>query len=326
MFPGAWGCSSSQGAHQPSHAATTTPPTAPASAEPGPLPRSADYVIAAGLKWLVVLDVVPLLTQLGRVGHTWLPQANVDAFERSLGLRLSELHDVSIAGFDYSTLFVVRGKLDTRQARDKFTSRVAFEPVVRTIGYQTLYTSTFGEDVAHFAVADETTALWSAGDPTPIKAALLVAQGELRRSPSALRGAALELLPPACALGHAVVFVPGPIALPADTDRDASLVLDATLALSVRATIESDTLVVALCWLGDWHNDGVARTKTVLDRVFDSRFATLLELTPEERHASFTTHGELVQAEYRWHARKVLQRAQSVLSLDLKTLFAPNDG
>lgn len=304
---------------------TPTPLAETTPAKPAPLRHSTDYVIAAGLKWLVVLDTAPLLTHLERVASTWLPKTNVEAFERSVGLRLTKLRNVSIAGFDYSTLYVVRGVLDAQRLRERFTSRMTLEPVVHAIGNQSLYTGTFGDEVEHFAMADDTTALWATADPTPVKAALLRAQGELRRSPSALNGAALQLLPPACAKGHAVVLVPGPIGLPADTEREASLVLDATLALSVRATIESETLVVNLCWLGDWQNDGVTRTKTVLARVLASRFATLLELTPEERQARFTSHGDLVEVEYRWEAPKVLQRLQSVLTLDLQTLFEPYD-
>ncbi len=287
-----------------------------------PLPRSSDYVVAAGLRWLVVLDIESLLERVSVIAPELLPQNNVQGFERSLGLELRTLHEVAIAGFDYSTLYVVRGTADFDATRTRFSSRLAVDPLVTSIGRKQLYTGLFDNEVVHYATLDQTTASWSNGDPTPAKAALLLAQRQLRRSPSALDGASLQLLPESCKQGPAIAFVPGPIGSPPGTEPSASGVLDATLAVAIRATIEAKFLALRLCWRGDWKEDGIRRTKALLDTVLNSRFATLLELTAEERAGTFTQHDELVEVSYRWAAAKVLRRLQAVLSLDLGTLLA----
>jgi hypothetical protein len=190
------------------------------------------------------------------------------------------------------------------------------------VGSGNLYTGMFDSDVEHHALLAADTALWSEGDPTTAKAALLLAQRQLRRSPSALHGAALSALPEHCRQGTIVGLVPGPIELPPNTDLDASLVFAATLAASLSASLEGETLAIKLCWRGDWQADGLQRTKTLLDALLDSRFAALLELTTEERVGTFTQTSNLVEVTYRWSAPKVLNQSHALLGLDLSTLFA----
>jgi hypothetical protein len=298
--------------------ATNIRSKAPAST----LEHSADYVIAAGLRWLVTLDSDTLLRKLLVIEPKLLPQANVRSFEHSVGVELARLDNVSIAGFDYSTLYVVRGEIDQQATRNRFAARVAVDPTASKVGSGTLLTGLFGDDIAHYASLDSNTSLWSDGDPSTAKAALLLAERKLSRSPAALRGAALSMLPNRCMQGQAVAFVPGPINL-RSVDGNVSLVLDATLALSIRATIEDETLLLHICWVGDFHNDGVARTSAVLESILASRFATLMGLTQAERSGTFTQNGELVEVDFRWAATKVLERIQGVLSLDLQTLLAP---
>lgn len=287
--------------------------------------HSSDYVIAAGLRWLVTFDAGPLSVNLKRLAPEVLPEGNVKGFERSTGLALDALRDVSIAGFDYSTLYIVNGVRDVDTTRLRFAAQFPFAPAHTDVGARRLYTGVSSDEVTHYATIDGDTALWSEGDPVPAKAALLLAQGLLRRSPSATKGAALGLLPGQCTRGHFVAQVPGPVELPPEADPGASLVMSATLALAVGFTLEAETLAVKVCWVGDWQHDGLARTKTVLDTLLTGRFATLLDLTPDERRGSFSQANELVTVEYRWAAAKVITRVQSVLSLDLAAIFAPDN-
>lgn len=286
-----------------------------------PLPRATDYVIAAGLRFLLVLDVAPLLAGTTRVAPQWLPRNNLAAFERSVGLSVHQLQTVSIARFDYSTIYVAQGEIDGNLTLQRFTNRLTVAPSISQVGLNNLYTGLSQPDVVHYATLDRSTALWSEGDPTTAKAALLLAQRKLRRSPSALHGAALSALPQRCRRGAVVALLPGPIELPPSSDLSASLVLSAALALSVSATFEGETLAVEVCVRGDWQNDGQPRVKALFDTLLSSRFATLLELTPEERNGVFTQDGEIVAASYYWSASKILTRLQAVLELNLTALL-----
>lgn len=292
-------------------------------ADSSPLAHSRDYIVAAGLRWLVTFDA-SLLANVRRVTPELLPPNNVQSFERSVGLNVAQVHDVSIAGFDYSTLYVVRGVPDVRLTRDRFASRIAVEPSVNSIGAKQLYTGMVANDVQHYATLDENTALWSTGDPSTAKAALLLAQRQLKRSPPALRGVSLAPLPQHCKQGQVLALVPGPIELPPEANSQASLVLGATLALAISATIEGDALDVKLCWLGDWPTEGIARTRSVVDAVLNSRLASLLDLTERERRGAFTHNGDLVEIAFHWAAAKVLRQSQRVLTLDLPGLFSPD--
>src|SRR5690606_32779482 len=64
-------------------------------------PTADAYVVAPGLRWLLLLRPDSLAEKLALAGSAFPDATRRRAFERSTGLRLTDVTDVAIAGFDY---------------------------------------------------------------------------------------------------------------------------------------------------------------------------------------------------------------------------------
>lgn len=321
-----------QPTHTPAAVATarTAHTDAPAAvsprALPPPLPRIEDALVSAGLRWLVRFEPARLLAKLSATGLFVVEPSQLAAFEYSVGLRGSSVDAVAVAGFDYSTLYLARVAPPQAQevnvATARFAERLAQAPVSQDVLELRLLSGIREASPQHFAQLDRVTAAWAEGDPSPLKASMLLAQRRLTVAP-ALRGASLSLLPPECHVGDVVVYLPGPLARDEALTAADSGVLDSVLAASTALSLREEHLHVGGCLVGDWHDTGITRVRSLLDAVLAHRFTSLLGLDETERRARVTQAGDVVQFSYQWRAKPALERARALLELDVSTLLGP---
>lgn len=302
-------------------------PHAPDAAHTAPAFSSAsEYVVAPGLRWLITLRPSRIATHLDGLGATFPNAQQRAAFEHSIGVELDAVADAAIAGFDYSTVYVVQTRRRLNAGRTspllRFNARNAGEPLTNDIAGTTLFTGVREELPHHYAQLDALTHLWSEGDPSSIKASILLGGGRLTQTRSALRGASLSLLPGHCRSSDIEVFVPGPIekSIPASNSAP-SAVLDLVLAGFIGFSVDGDTLHVNGCVVGDWGQEGQERVSALLLALQDHRFVSLLALTETEKQAAVQQVDDVVSFTYTWNATRTLFRLRSLLELRLDELI-----
>lgn len=319
--------------HSPDTATVDSAPAYGSALAPG-LPYVTDVVVAAGLRWLVTFAPSTLLSKIAATGAELVAPSGLAAFEHSLGIHARSLSEVAIAGFDYSTLYVARVSPaqanELRAASTRFGTWLDEVPVNQDVLTLRLSSGVRAGAPWHFMQLDPTTAGWSEGDPSTLKAAGLATQRRLT-APAAKRGASLSLLPASCHEGDLVAYVPGPIlsgeaATEANTEANIEApvsVLDSLLAASVALSLQGQELSVHACFVGDWEGHGQVRVQSLLDAVLAHRFVSLIDLTEAERRGQMKQDADTVHATYLWSAPRTLARARALLELDSSTLLAP---
>ncbi|HWP08037.1 MAG TPA: hypothetical protein VNN72_19975 [Polyangiaceae bacterium] len=236
-----------------------TPPAKPA-ATPTPVvadtaPRAPlDYVPAAGLRWLCTARPQRIFrdSALRALALSVLDTERLDAFTMLTGIDLRELEAGAIAGYDLGTLYVVAlGAPDGGTARARFQERLTNGAQVKQpqLKLYRLLGTRAGEPLALVSVHDRLLA-FAAGDPSLARVAEAYAMRRLK-SPTALHGAALSVLPEAPSDALAAVYFPGPFT--GDWARAAYGVLGSAQALDV--TVEAaapESLHLTLTLVGDF--------------------------------------------------------------------------
>lgn len=288
----------------------------------GTFATAQDYVIAPGLRWLIVANPSALLPKLEALSPTFLPLQRRAAFDYATGVNLNTTSSVAFAGYDYSTMYVARttSSADTELPLARFRAHLIDSPMRRDVLGLALYSGIRDETPEHYAKLDAYTHAWAEGDPSTLKAAMLRAQKRLTKTQPALTGASLSLLPTDCPAGDVTIYVPGPLPSAAIGSLPSG-VLSRLLAASFGITLTGDTLQINGCIVGDWEADGKERVESLLGAVEKHRFTSLLELSAAERTASVYQSGAAVRFSYALHAAHTLQRIHAILELDLEALF-----
>jgi hypothetical protein len=287
---------------------------------------AADYIVAPGLRWLFTLRPDRLTAHLDALSVPFPDATRRAAFEHSLGVQLGELADAAIAGFDYSTVYAVqtRQPLDAKRTTplSRFNARNAVEPLVRDVLGTALYTGVRQDMPQHYAQLDSLTHVWSEGDPSSIKASILLARGRLTKTPPALRGASLSLLPDHCHAADIEFFAAGPIEETLETPSSApSAVLGLILAAFVGVSFQEDTLHVNGCVVGDWGPEGKERVSALLTALREHSFVSLLGLTESETQPLVSQVNDVVAFSYTWNATRTLSRIHALVELRLDELI-----
>jgi hypothetical protein len=297
--------------------------TAPAAgAPPATFDAAHEYVVAPGLRWLVVAKPSALVPKLEALFPTFLPLQRRAAFDCATGVTLETTASAAIAGYDYSTLYVAR----TRSAAaaelplTRFRAHLTDLPLRRDVLGLALYSGIRDETPEHYAKLDAYTHAWAEGDPSTLKAAMLRAQKRLTETRPALTGASLSLLPSECHTGDLTVYVAGPLS-PTSVANLPSAVLGRLLAASLGITLGTDAMQINGCIVGDWEDDGKQRVESLLAAIENHRFTSLLELTDEERSAIVHQADATVHFSYTLRASHALQRIHAILELDLDALL-----
>ena len=258
-------------------------PPAPA-AQPlhrGPL---TDFISSAGLRWLLLIKPRQVLSEpeLGAAISQVIPSVRLDAFAESSGVDLRALSQAAIASFPYSTLYVA--ELPTGVAavvRARFSERLLAGAVSKQQHPGlTRITGIIGQTPETLLTVDDRLLAISVGDPVPAKIAAAYAEGRLKHSPPALRGAALSALPELASSNAAVWFAPGPFA--DEWQRAAGGLLQSTIALAITAQPTGNGKVATALYLaGAWQDsaeDAAGRLRAAWSTFARSSAGRLFEL------------------------------------------------
>jgi hypothetical protein len=218
-----------------------------------------DYVPAAGLRWLVVgrpnrLSADPELASAA--GLVFAPE-RLDAFAEVTGIRLERLPMGVIAGYDLGTLYLAEIEgLEAPIVRARFSGRLVEGGIVHErSGLHRIVGTTPSGAVRALVTVDDRSVAFASGDATLARIVEAYARKHLR-SPTALRGAALSLLPPLSDDTLVAFLAPGPFSN--EWGGAAGGILAATLAVSIEARMATQgRLHTTLTLAGAWQEDVV---------------------------------------------------------------------
>ncbi|MEO8905477.1 MAG: hypothetical protein ABI488_23420 [Polyangiaceae bacterium] len=176
-----------------------------------------------------------------------------DAFAESSGVDLRVLPTAAIAGFTYATLYLAELPNGVAaRARDHFGERLlagSFSKHPRAALQR--ISGVIGQTPETLVTLDERALAVDVGDPMQAKIVEAYAEGRLKNSPTALRGAALSALPDLFADNGVVLYAPGPFA--DEWQRAAGGMLQSTVAVAIAAhPVEHGRIATTLCLAGAW--------------------------------------------------------------------------
>jgi hypothetical protein len=266
-----------------------------------------DLVPAAGLRWLVVAQPKTLLAdpEFSRGVELLFPHSRLDVFAKASGVDLRELASACVAGFDLGTLYLAETRTEIGIAQQAFVDRLVSDPVIKHPGPGVTHiTGIIGTTPESFVALDGFGLGVAVKDPTLSKIAAAFALGKLKKSPSALDGAALRELPRAASLAPLRFYAPGPFGEPWASGAEG--LLGRTLAVAISATPQSgDRLRIEVILSGEYLPDFAAENERARRSVERFEASALGRL--------FGTSTEGAQKEV------VVERTQVVLRVTLTT-------
>jgi hypothetical protein len=177
----------------------------------------------------------------------------MDGFATASGVDLRQVTQALIAGFDYSTVYLVDlPPGSAANARARFTERLVAGaidkepyPGVRRVS------GVVGQTPETLLTLDDALLVVTVGDPTPSRIAEAFARERLKTSPSALHGSALRELPDLTSNNLLVALAPGPF--PEDWQRAGNGLLASSVAVAAAIRpVEPASLGVTLVLMGDF--------------------------------------------------------------------------
>jgi hypothetical protein len=139
-----------------------------------------------------------------------LPEPRLKAFTSVSGVDLKTVEAAVVAGFDFGTLYLLQAAGETAaRASLKFQERLLQGSLDHPHPELERASGLVGSTPQALVRFDPIVAI-SVGDPTLTRIVEAFARGKLRRSPAALRGAALSALAPPPQEALATFYVPGP--------------------------------------------------------------------------------------------------------------------
>jgi hypothetical protein len=182
---------------------------APLALHRGPI---TDFVPAAGLRWMLVARPNELLQNatLRRALDKLFPPERLNVFAQQSGLDIRSLGVACVAGFDLGTLYLAE-TMATGKVEKAFLARLASEPVTKHPGPGVTHiTGLIGLTPESFVNVEGRLVAVSVKDPTLTRIVGAFALERLKKSPSALAGAALRDLPKSFAVDPLQFYAPGP--------------------------------------------------------------------------------------------------------------------
>jgi hypothetical protein len=236
---------------------------------------------AAGLRWLVRAKPRTLLENeaFRDAIEALAPAARRVAFAARTGVRLEDTEEAVIAGYDLATVYgAALRKPEARRALTIFREHLrGGGELAESAPELSRVTGVAGELPEALVRVGERTVIVSHGDVTMARVIEAFALGKLRRSPSALRGAALSRLPEATRDSLATLYVPGPFE--GEWAAAAVGLLGVTEALSVSLSpAHARSLRLHLDARGEFPSDAAERLETTFDALAASPTGSVLGL------------------------------------------------
>jgi hypothetical protein len=253
---------------------------------------------------------------LGRLGASVIPEARLDVFAKHSGLDLRACTELVVAHYPNCTLYLVRAPGGSNTFGVQFRARnrdgapdgaPTREGAVESTERASRLESFLEIDADVFAVA--------VGDPRPAKAAKLFAQGRLKRSPTALNGTSLQLLPLSAHQGTLRLYGTGPLAGPEQA------ILNRVQAGSISLDISGAQLRARLYAVGDFPSEEDEHLLAFMQQVLRSDLANLLALDSAASKPRLTREAEAVVFGCEWDAEQVLRSALYVLEARVSALL-----
>lgn len=254
--------------------ASTTPRANDAQQKPKASPlylgAPADYVPAAGLRWLVLAQPKRLLAapKVRQALSRLVPEQSLNDYMSSSGVDPRALSAAAVAGFDYATLYIARVGDEDALVEERFATRLLTSKG-RKHPHPELWRTTgvVGRTPQTLVRLDRHLVAVSVGDPTPARVVEAFARRKLKKSPSALHGAALSTLPKEALDAPLVFLAPGPFS--GEWMQGAHGLLAHTLAVAITLRpLEGANAGVGrftLYLTGDWKALGPDSTARLMD-------------------------------------------------------------
>jgi hypothetical protein len=308
------GCSTESAGAPP---AAHLPPASPLHR--GPL---ADFVPAAGLRWLV----------LGRpreiAQHPWLaasfssllPPARLAAYAAATRVDLRSVPSALAAGFDFSTLYVAELHSGEADVERNFEHRLVSGGVVKSPHpeLRTIQGVIGRTPEKLLTIRGELVAI-AVGDPTPVRAAEAFAMGRLKRSPRALQGSALSTLPPELEQAPVRFYAPGPFA--DEWARAAGGLFGAAVAVGIAARpAEPGYLRVHFVLTGQFANsevDATSRLTAAFEELSESSTGHLLGLDSLPEPPSVSASASQLELRARLKIEPIVRGLRSAVTSDV---------
>ncbi len=218
-----------------------------------------ELVPAAGLRWMIVGQPQKISenADLNAALRELLPDARFASFAERSGVDLRTLRSALIANFDLGTLYLAEVSGKTADAAlAHFVERLGGSELVEHPHPRAVRVSgTLNREPRSFIALDRRVVGLAEGDLTLSRISIAYALGKLKKTPTALRGAALSTLPVPSGEPYVSFYAPGPFE--GEWARAAHGVLAAAFAVVVRLEhAEAGYLSLSLVISGDWGQDG----------------------------------------------------------------------
>ncbi|MBX3130347.1 MAG: hypothetical protein KF718_26755 [Polyangiaceae bacterium] len=303
-----------------------TPAPRPPAAAPeatlhaGPL---TDYVPAAGLRWMVVVRPDALLgsRELRTALELVIPSEQRRAFAQSSGVALESTTHAVVAGFDFATVYFARTPAGAT-VEERFSERLVTTPKVASPHSRLRrVTGVIGQTPQTLLLLDDEWIAVSVGSALPARAAEAFALGRLKKSPPALRGAALAELPPAMLEEPVAFYAPGPF----DTSwaKGARGLLESATALGVTARpVSPEQLDVTVYLAGEWPEpDAASRLREAWEDLAQDSLGRLLALDEPSEAPRTSGTSTLLVLRTRLAARPLAQGLKAAVSAEVSEIL-----
>jgi hypothetical protein len=307
-------------------ACNAAPPVAPTGVAEPSLREGAltDLVPAAGLRWMIAgspryfADQASLREPLAKL---FTPE-RLDAFALATGIDLRRSERALVGSFELGELYLVDGSGWVAAPELRFTERLAgsarserpHSEIWRVSGLVS------GRPQTLVRIDDRALAV-AVGDPTLARAAEAYALGKLRRTPTALHGAALATLPEA-------LRQPAPLAAYAlgpfegEWARAAGGLLSGALAVGARFELMGDALTARLVLSGDWDGAAAHELEAAWTRLATSELGRLLALDHPLSAPRVSASAELLELELALEPRALLAGLHATVAGNVNELLA----
>jgi len=253
---------------------------------------------AAGLRWMLRTKPRKLLENeaFRDAIEALVPAERRAAFTVRTGVRLEDTEEAVVAGYELATVYgVALEKPEARRAFGIYREHLRHdgEPVETGPGI-TRVTGVAGDLPEAVVRVGEHTVIVARGDVTMARVVEAFARGKLRRSPPALRGAALSRLPEVELDALSTLYVAGPF--DGEWAAAGAGLLGATEALSVSLFPERErALRLQLVARGEFPADAAERLEATFRAIAESPTGSVLGLNRPVRAPTVRVFPERVE-------------------------------